>query len=400
MSTEHPTDQSAPGTTDAEASAPACSCWSRRESLKVAGVAVAGAAGLAACGSSTGDAVASAASGAASAAGGAIAEADIPVGGGKVFDALKVVVTQPTAGRLQGVLRHLHAPGVHGQRRVERRHHLPLPRLDVRHRDRRGHEGPGHVGAARQERLGGRGRHHRHLSPARPPPDDRVSAGGRRVAAWLTRRRTVLGRARSRPTPASTGSATRTAGSSTSARPRACGRGCPRTSRTSRRCTPARPTMVRTGASVEWTVVATEVEALQLEYSWIKEFDPRFNVKYRDDKSYPYLAVTLGEEFPRAQVMRGAEAQGHPLLRPLRPRLGDPRDPRPRCCASSRCAPARPGSSSGPARSAGPACSATSTSAARPASAGSTPQRHREIAEDFCDFMAGETGRFMTPARA
>jgi excinuclease ABC subunit C len=55
--------------------------------------------------------------------------------------------------------------------------------------------------------------------------------------------------------------------------------------------------MVSTGASVEWTVVNTEVEALQLEYSWIKEFDPRFNVKYRDDKSYPWLAVTVGDEF-------------------------------------------------------------------------------------------------------
>src|SRR5919206_3930938 len=57
--------------------------------------------------------------------------------------------------------------------------------------------------------------------------------------------------------------------------------------------------MVMTAASVEWTVVRTEVEALQLEYTWIKEFDPRFNVKYRDDKSYPWLAVTVGEEFPR-----------------------------------------------------------------------------------------------------
>ena len=73
---------------------------------------------------------------------------------------------------------------------------------------------------------------------------------------------------------------------------------------------PRTRTMVRTGASVEWTVVATEVEALQLEYSWIKEFDPRFNVKYRDDKSYPYLAVTMGEQFPRAMVMRGAKRQG------------------------------------------------------------------------------------------
>ena len=102
MSTEHTTDPSAPSTTDSPASAPDCSCWSRRESLMVAGVAVAGTAGLTACGSEAGDTVASAAgsaaSGAASAASGAIAQADIPVGGGKVFDALKVVITQPTAG--------------------------------------------------------------------------------------------------------------------------------------------------------------------------------------------------------------------------------------------------------------------------------------------------------------
>lgn len=68
--------------------------------------------------------------------------------------------------------------------------------------------------------------------------------------------------------------------------------------------------MVTTAASVEWTVVGTEVEALQLEYTWIKHFDPRFNVKYRDDKSYPWLAVTVGEEFPRVQVMRGSQRKG------------------------------------------------------------------------------------------
>jgi excinuclease ABC subunit C len=68
--------------------------------------------------------------------------------------------------------------------------------------------------------------------------------------------------------------------------------------------------MVTGAAKVEWTVVRNEVEALQLEYSWIKEFDPRFNVRYRDDKSYPYLAVTLDEEFPRAMVMRGAKKRG------------------------------------------------------------------------------------------
>lgn len=68
--------------------------------------------------------------------------------------------------------------------------------------------------------------------------------------------------------------------------------------------------MVTSAASVEWTVVGTEVEALQLEYNWIKEFDPRFNVRYRDDKSYPELAVTLNEEFPRFQVMRGPHRKG------------------------------------------------------------------------------------------
>src|SRR6476619_5528981 len=57
--------------------------------------------------------------------------------------------------------------------------------------------------------------------------------------------------------------------------------------------------MVMTAAGVEWTVVNTEVEALQLEYNWIKEFDPRVNIRYRDDKSYPVLAVTFNEEYPR-----------------------------------------------------------------------------------------------------
>ncbi len=87
--------------------------------------------------------------------------------------------------------------------------------------------------------------------------------------------------------------------------------------------------MVTSAASVEWTVVNTEVEALQLEYSWIKEYDPRFNVKYRDDKSYPWLAVTLNEEFPRVMVGRGRQEARGPLLRPLLPRLGDPGDRRP-----------------------------------------------------------------------
>lgn len=83
--------------------------------------------------------------------------------------------------------------------------------------------------------------------------------------------------------------------------------------------------MVTTAAKVEWTVVNTEVEALQLEYNWIKEFDPRFNVRYRDDKSYPVLAVTLNEEFPRLMVYRARAARGA-LFRAVLARLGHPRD--------------------------------------------------------------------------
>lgn len=68
--------------------------------------------------------------------------------------------------------------------------------------------------------------------------------------------------------------------------------------------------MVTSACSVDWVVVQTEVEALQLEWQWIKEFDPRYNVRFRDDKSYPWLAVTIGERFPRAQVMRGERRKG------------------------------------------------------------------------------------------
>ncbi|MDN5617671.1 MAG: excinuclease ABC subunit UvrC [Kocuria sp.] len=68
--------------------------------------------------------------------------------------------------------------------------------------------------------------------------------------------------------------------------------------------------MVHTGASVEWTVVGSEMESLQLEYTWIKQYTPRFNIMYRDDKSYPYMAVSMADRFPRAQVTRGAKKKG------------------------------------------------------------------------------------------
>lgn len=68
--------------------------------------------------------------------------------------------------------------------------------------------------------------------------------------------------------------------------------------------------MVRTAETVEWIQVRNEVEALMLEYSLIKQHKPRFNVRLVDDKSYPYLAVTLSDEWPRAMVMRGRKRKG------------------------------------------------------------------------------------------
>lgn len=73
---------------------------------------------------------------------------------------------------------------------------------------------------------------------------------------------------------------------------------------------PRTAAMVQTASSVDWVVVDSETEALQLEYQWIKQFAPRFNVKYRDDKSYPYLAITMNEQYPRVLVMRGDKRKG------------------------------------------------------------------------------------------
>jgi excinuclease ABC subunit C len=153
-------------------------------------------------------------------------------------------------------------------------------------------------------------------------------------------------------------------------------------------------TMVTTAASVEWTVVATEVEALQLEYSWIKEFDPRFNVKYRDDKSYPYLAVTMGEEFPRVQVMRGAKRKGTRYFGPYAHAWAI----RETVDLLLRVFPVRT-CSSGVFRRAGqvgrPCLLGFIGKCSAPCVGRVSEQEHRELAEDFCDFMAGNTGRFV-----
>jgi excinuclease ABC subunit C len=157
---------------------------------------------------------------------------------------------------------------------------------------------------------------------------------------------------------------------------------------------PRTATMVTTAASVEWTVVANEVEALQLEYSWIKEFDPRFNVKYRDDKSYPYLAVTMGDEFPRAQVMRGAKRKGTRYFGPYAHAwaIRETLDQLLRVFPVRTC-------SSGVFKRAGqvgrPCLLGYIDKCSAPCVGRVSPEEHRAIAEDFCDFMAGNTTRFV-----
>ncbi|WP_431727485.1 excinuclease ABC subunit UvrC [Verrucosispora sp. TAA-831] len=148
--------------------------------------------------------------------------------------------------------------------------------------------------------------------------------------------------------------------------------------------------MVTTAESVDWVTVGTEVEALQLEYLWIKQYDPRFNVRYRDDKSYPYLAVTLDEEYPRLQVMRGTKRKGVRYFGPyshawaIRETLD----------LLLRVFPART-CSAGVFKRAGqvgrPCLLGYIGKCSAPCVGSVTAERHREIVDDFCDFMAGRT---------
>jgi excinuclease ABC subunit C len=152
--------------------------------------------------------------------------------------------------------------------------------------------------------------------------------------------------------------------------------------------------MVTTAAGVEWTVVATEVEALQLEYNWIKEFDPRFNVRYRDDKSYPVLAVTLHEEYPRLHVYRGPRRKGVRYFGPyahawaIRETLD----------LLLRVFPART-CSNGVFKRHGqigrPCLLGYIGKCSAPCVGRVSADEHRDIVEDFCDFLAGRTDHMM-----
>jgi excinuclease ABC subunit C len=157
--------------------------------------------------------------------------------------------------------------------------------------------------------------------------------------------------------------------------------------------------MLQTAAGVEWTVVGTEVEALQLEYSWIKEFDPRFNIKYRDDKSYPYLAVTMGDEYPRVMVMRGAKRKGTRYFGPYSHAwaIRDTVDTLLRVFPVRTC-------SAGVFKRSGqigrPCLLGYIGKCSAPCVKRVSAEEHRRLAEDFCDFMAGQTSRFASRLEA
>jgi excinuclease ABC subunit C len=156
---------------------------------------------------------------------------------------------------------------------------------------------------------------------------------------------------------------------------------------------PRTQSMLTSAAGVDWTVVSTEVEALQLEYSWIKEFDPRFNVRYRDDKSYPYLAVTMDEEYPRVMVMRGARRRGTRYFGPYSHAWAI----RETVDTLLRVFPVRTCSAGvfKRARQIGRPCLLGYIGkCSAPCVERISQAEHRRLAEEFCDFMAGQTARF------
>jgi excinuclease ABC subunit C len=153
---------------------------------------------------------------------------------------------------------------------------------------------------------------------------------------------------------------------------------------------PRTAAMAEAAASVEFIVTDSEIEALHLEVSLIKQHQPRYNVRYRDDKSYPYLAVTLDEEFPRARVMRGAKRKGVRYFGPYAHAyaIRDTLDLLLRTFPMRTCSQGvfdrcrrrgRPCLLFHIERCAGPCVEAISA------------EEHRRIALDLCDFLDGNT---------
>lgn len=151
--------------------------------------------------------------------------------------------------------------------------------------------------------------------------------------------------------------------------------------------------MVHAASSVEWTVVGSELESLQLEYTWIKEFKPRFNVVFRDDKTYPYLAVSMGEKLPRVQVMRGERRKGTRYFGPYTAgAIRETMDTLLRVFPVRSCSA---GVLKRAQASGRPCLLGYIDKCSAPCVGRVTPEEHRAIAEDFCSFMGGEAGKFI-----
>ena len=152
--------------------------------------------------------------------------------------------------------------------------------------------------------------------------------------------------------------------------------------------------MVNTAARVDWVTVGNEVEALQVEYSWIKEYDPRFNVRYRDDKSYPYLAVTMNEQYPRVQVMRGAKKPGVRYFGPYAHAwaIRETVDQLLRVFPMRSCSR---GVFQRHQRMGRPCLLGDIGRCAAPCIGRVSEQEHRDIAEELCRFIGGRTDKYV-----
>ena len=150
--------------------------------------------------------------------------------------------------------------------------------------------------------------------------------------------------------------------------------------------------MVFTAASVDWTVVNSEVEALQLEYTWIKRFDPRFNVKYRDDKTYPLLAVSTGETIPRAFFYRGPRRRGVRYFGPYSHAwaVRETLDLLTRVFPVRTCSK---GVYNRHEKLGRPCLLGYIDKCSAPCVGRVTPEEHREIVDGFVSFMAGHTDK-------
>ena len=151
--------------------------------------------------------------------------------------------------------------------------------------------------------------------------------------------------------------------------------------------------MVHAASSVEWTVVGSELESLQLEYTWIKEFKPRFNVVFRDDKTYPYLALTMSEKYPRVQVMRGDRKKGTRYFGPYTAgAIRETMDTLLRVFPVRSCSA---GVFKRAEASGRPCLLGYIDKCSAPCVGRISPADHRALAEDFCAFMGGEAKRFI-----